>query len=176
MFIRTYPISLSPLQSSQVKTAKTKPTLLMSLQYPALAPAIAVRNASQAIEFYKKAFGAEERYRLIDPETGRIGHAEITINGALLMISDEYPQYNKAPETLGGVSAKFMISCDNVDASFQRAVDAGATVIFPLTTQFYGHRDTRVRDPFGHEWLLSQKVEEVSPEEMQRRWNAMTKK
>jgi PhnB protein len=148
----------------------------MSLKYPALAPAIAVRDANQAIEFYKKAFGAEERYRLVDPESGRIGHAEITINGGLVMISDEYPQYNKAPDTLGGVSAKFMIACDNVDAAFQRAVDAGAEVIFPLTTQFYGHRDGRVRDPFGHEWLLSQMVEEVSPEEMQRRWNAMVKK
>jgi len=148
----------------------------MPLQYPALAPAIAVRGAAQAIEFYKKAFGAEELYRLIDPESGRIGHAEFTINGALVMISDEYPEYNKSPELLGGVSAKFMISCDNVDAAFQRAVDAGAKVVFPLTTQFYGHRDARVCDPFGHEWLLSQKVEDVSPEEMQRRWDAMAKK
>lgn len=148
----------------------------MSLEYPALAPAFAVRNAAQAIEFYKRAFGAVERYRLVDPDSGRIGHAELTINGALIMLSDEYPEYNKAPDTLGGVSAKFMISCANVDTAFERAVDAGATVIFPLTTQFYGHRDGRVRDPFGHEWLLSQKVEEVSPEEMQRRWNAMATK
>ena len=77
---------------------------------------------------------------------------------------------------LGGTTAKFMISCTDVDAAFQRAVDAGATVIFPLTTQFYGHRDGLVRNPFGHEWLLSQVVEEVSPEEMQRRWDAMAKK
>jgi PhnB protein len=148
----------------------------MSLPYPPLAPAIAVRGAAQAIEFYKKAFGAEELYRLIDPESGRIGHAEFTINGALVMISDEYPEYNKSPELLGGTSAKFMISCDDVDAAFQRAVDAGAEVVFPLQTQFYGHRGGRVRDPFGHEWMLSQKVEDVSPEEMQRRWDAMVKK
>src|ERR1700744_1481201 len=98
----------------------------MPLEYPSLAPAIAVRNAAQAIEFYKKAFGAVELYRLIEPGTGRIGHAELTINGALLMLSDEYPQYNKTPETLGGVSAKFLISCDDVDASFSHPGDAGA--------------------------------------------------
>lgn len=148
----------------------------MAFEYPALAPAIAVRNGAQAIAFYKEAFGAVERYRLIDPESGKVGHAEITINGALLMLSDEYPQYNKTPETLGGVSAKFLMTCDDVDAAFARAVAAGAEVVVPLTIQFYGHRDGRLRDPFGHEWLLSQKVEEVSPEEMQRRWDAAVKK
>lgn len=148
----------------------------MSLEYPTLAPAIAVTNGAQAIEFYKKAFGAEERYRLIDPESGRIGHAELTINGALLMLSDEYPQFNKTPETLGGVSAKFLLMFPDVDAAFARAVDAGAEVVIPLSNQFYGHRDGRVRDPFGHEWLLSQMVEEISPEEMQRRWDGMVKK
>ena len=148
----------------------------MSLEYPSLAPAIAVRDGAQAIEFYKKAFGAKERYRLIDPESGKIGHAELTINGALLMLSDEYPQFNKTPDTIGGVSAKFLVMCDDVEAVFARAVEAGAEVVMPLNTQFYGHRDGRVRDPFGHEWLLSQVVEEVSPEEMQRRWDAMVKK
>jgi PhnB protein len=148
----------------------------MSLAYPALAPAIAVSNGAQAIEFYKKAFGAVERYRLIDPESGKVGHAELTINGALLMLSDEYPQFNKTPESLGGVSAKFLIMCDDVDAAYQRALDAGAEKVTPLTNQFYGHRDGRVRDPFGHEWLLSQVVEEVSPEEMQKRWDSSVKK
>jgi PhnB protein len=148
----------------------------MSLTYSSVVPAIAVRSGAQAIEFYKRAFGAEERYRLIDPENGKIGHAELTINGALLMLSDEYPQYNKTPETLGGVSAKFLIMCPDVDAAFARAVEAGAEVVMPLSNQFYGHRDGRVRDPFGHEWLLSQVVEEVSPEEMQRRWDAMAGK
>lgn len=148
----------------------------MTSDYPALAPAIAVSNGVQAIEFYKNAFAAEERYRLIDPETGKIGHAELTINGALLMLSDEYPQFNKTPGTLGGVSAKFLIMCADVDAAYARALSAGAVAITPVTTQFYGHRDGRVRDPFGHEWLLSQEVEKVSPEEMQRRWQAMVRK
>jgi PhnB protein len=148
----------------------------MSTEYRSLAPAIAVKDCAQAIEFYKKAFGAKERYRLIDPESGKIGHAELTIHGSLLMLSDEYPEFNKTPETLGGVSAKFLIMCPDVDAAFARAIEAGAEVVIPVSTQFYGHRDGRVRDPFGHEWLLSQIVEEVSPEEMQRRWNAMVQK
>jgi len=148
----------------------------MPLQYPALAFAIAVSDAMKAIEFYKAAFGAVELYRLVDPESGRIGHAELTINGGLFMLSDEYPQFNKSPETLGGVSAKFYVKSDNVDAAYQRALDAGATPVTPLTNQFYGHRDGRVRDPFGHEWLLSQQFVEVSPEEMQRRWNESVKK
>lgn len=148
----------------------------MSLAYSSVAPAIAVKNGAQAIEFYKKAFGAEERYRLIDPESGKIGHAELTINGALLMLSDEYPQFNKTPETLGGISAKFLIMCPDVDAAYARAIEAGAETVIPLTNQFYGHRDGHVRDPFGHEWLLSQVIEEVPPEEMQRRWDAMVSK
>ena len=148
----------------------------MSLEYPALAPAIAVSDGVQAIEFYKKAFGAIERYRLIDPETGKIGHAELTINGALLMLSDEYPEFNKTPQSLGGVSAKYFVKCNDVDAAFARAVEAGAEVIIPPRNQFYGHRDGRLRDPFGHEWLLSQEIEKVSPEEMQQRWNSSVKK
>jgi PhnB protein len=146
-----------------------------SMDYPSLAPAFAVSDAARAIEFYKQAFGVEERYRLIDPASGKVGHAELTINGALFMLSDEYPQFNKTPETLGGTSAKFFVRCDDVDAAYARALDAGAEAVTPLTDQFYGHRDGRVRDPFGHEWLLSQQVADVSPEEMQRHWDEMAK-
>lgn len=138
-----------------------------------MAPAIAVHNAVEAIEFYRAAFGAVERYRLIDPQTKGVGHAEITINGALLMLSDEYPAFNKTPKTLGGTAVKLCLTSDHVDADFDRAVKAGAEVVSPLQTQFYGHRAGSLRDPFGHEWMLSQKVEEVSPEEMQRRWDQM---
>lgn len=148
----------------------------MPLHYPSLSPAIAVRDAAVAIAFYEKAFGAKERFRLIDPESGKIGHAEIEINDGVLMIADEYPQYNKTPETLGGVSAKFLINCTDVDAAFARAVEAGAEVIMPPTDQFYGHRDGKLRDPFGHEWMLTQQVSDVSPEEMQRRWDESVKK
>ena len=145
------------------------------MSYPPLAPYVAVRDCAQAIEFYRNAFGAEERYRLVDPESGKIGHAELTINGALFMLSDEYPQFNKTPETLGGVSATFLLMSNDVDAALARAQKAGAQIVHPLTNQFYGHRDARIRDPFGHEWLLSQEIEKIAPEEMQRRWEAMCK-
>lgn len=141
--------------------------------YPPLSVAIAVSDGAKAIAFYIAAFGAQERYRLVDPETGKIGHAEFALHGGLLMLSDEYPQYNKTPETLGGISAKIVLMCDDVDAAFARATGAGAEVLCELKDQFYGHRDARLRDPFGHEWMLSQQVEIVAPDEMQRRWDAM---
>lgn len=145
-------------------------------EYPPLSPAFAVHDAAKAIEFYKNAFGAVELYRLKDPETGKIGHAEITINGMLVMLADEYPAFNKTPKTLGGTTMKLCLMSSNVDAAFQRAVGAGAEVITSLTNQFYGHRSACLRDPFGHEWMLSQEIEKVTPAEMQRRWDAMASK
>jgi PhnB protein len=136
-------------------------------------PGIAVHDAARAIDFYKAAFGAVERYRLLDPESGKIGHAEMTINGALLMLSDEYPAFNKTPKTLGGTATKLCLMSNNVDADFARAVKAGAETVSPLKDQFYGHRSGCLRDPFGHEWTISQEIKKVSPQEMQRRWNQM---
>ena len=144
-----------------------------SYTYPPLAPAFAVNDAAKAIEFYKAAFGAEERFRLIDPANQKIGHAEITINGSLVMLADEYPAYNKTPQSLGGTTVKLSLMSTNVDVDFERAVKAGAEVVVPLSNQFYGHRCGRLRDPFGHEWMISEEVEKVSPQEMQRRWNEM---
>ena len=147
-----------------------------AIQYPPVIPAIAVQDAARAIEFYKTAFGAVELYRLTDPESGKVGHAELNLNGGMLMISDEYPAFHKTPQTLGGTSARFVIMVDNVDAMTERAKAAGATVIRPPTTEFYGCRGASLRDPFGHEWMLQQVVEQVSPDEMQRRWNSMCAK
>ncbi len=144
--------------------------------YPTLSPAIAVNDAAKAIDFYKAAFGAEERYRLIEPASGKIGHAEIMIRDALIMLAEEYPAYNKTPRTLGGTTVKLGLMSENVDADFARAVKAGAEVVRELTDEFYGHRTGSLRDPFGHEWTLSQEKEKVSPEEMQRRWDAMSAK
>lgn len=144
--------------------------------YPTLSPAIAVNDAAKAIDFYKAAFGATERYRLIERESGKIGHAEIMIRDALIMLADEYPAYNKTPRTLGGTTVKLGLMSEDVDADFARAVKAGAEVIRELTDEFYGHRTGTLRDPFGHEWTLSQEKEKVSPEEMQRRWDAMSAK
>ena len=143
------------------------------MEYPPLIPGIAVRNASQAIEFYVAAFGAVELYRLIDPESGKIGHAELLINGSLVMLADEYPEFNKSPETLNGTTARFCLMVPDVDQAVVRAVAAGATITRPASDQFYGHRSACLRDPFGHEWMLQHEFEKVTPAEMQQRWNAM---
>ena len=145
----------------------------MDAPYPPLSPAFAVNDAAKAIEFYKAAFGAEERYRLIDPENGKVGHAELTIHGALIMLSDEYPAFNKAPTTLGGTTVRLCLMSENVDSDFNRAIKAGATVVRPPTDEFYGHRDCCVADPFGHQWMITQEIEKIAPEEMQSRWNKM---
>lgn len=149
----------------------TKP----ATQYPPLTPALAVQNAARAIDFYRAAFGAVELYRLIDPESGKVGHAELTINGSMIMLSDEYPTINKAPSTLGGTSVKLSLLVQSVDRFVERARVAGATVMSPPSDQFYGYRSASVRDPFGHEWMIQQEIEKVTPEEMQRRWDEMVK-
>ncbi|MGI8891366.1 MAG: VOC family protein, partial [Chthoniobacterales bacterium] len=110
------------------------------------------------------------------PESGKIGHAEITIKGSLVMLADEYPGITNAPSTLGGTSVTLGLMTTDAKADFERAVSAGAESLRPLDEQFYGHLAGRVRDPFGHEWIISQELEKLSPKEMQRRWDAMTEK
>lgn len=136
-------------------------------------PYLRVRDAGRALDFYKQAFGAEELFRLTEP-SGRIGHAEIKIGGTTLMLADEYPEMNiVGPQTLGGTTFSIHLHVDNADAWIERAVAAGATVLRPAADAFYGERSGSVRDPFGHEWLLGHQVEEVSTEEMQRRYTAL---
>lgn len=136
-------------------------------------PYLHVRGAAEAIAFYQRAFGAHELFRLTEPG-GRIGHAEIKIGPVTVMIADEYPEYGiQGPQALGGTSVAMHLHVDNVDALMQQAVEAGGTITRELTDQFYGERSGVVRDPFGHEWLLGQQIEDVSPEEMQRRFTAM---
>jgi PhnB protein len=136
-------------------------------------PYLRVRDAGRALDFYKQAFGAEELFRLTEPG-GRIGHAEIRIGGTTLMLADEYPEMNiVGPQTLGGTSFSIHLHVDNADAWIERAVAAGATVLRPAADAFYGERSGSVRDPFGHEWLLGHQVEEVSTQEMQRRYTAL---
>jgi PhnB protein len=136
-------------------------------------PYLRVRDAGRALEFYKRAFGAQELFRLAEP-SGRIGHAEIKIGGTTLMLADEYPEMNiVGPQTLGGTSFSIHLHVDDADAWIERAVAAGATVLRPAADAFYGERSGSVRDPFGHEWLLGHQVEEVSTQEMQRRYTAL---
>jgi PhnB protein len=136
-------------------------------------PYLRVKGAAEALAFYTKVFGATEKLRLDDPG-GRIGHAEILIDGATLMLADEYPEKGmRGPLALGGTSVAMHLQVPNVDAVVKQAAVAGATVMREPADQFYGERIAMIRDPFGHEWLLSQHIETVSPEEMQRRYNAL---
>jgi len=136
-----------------------------------LAPYLVVDGAAQAIAFYTRAFGAKETMRLAEPG-GRIGHAEITIGDALVMLADEHPEINiRGPKALGGSPVTLHLQVDDVDAVAAGAVAAGATVVFPVKDQFYGKRSGRFEDPFGHVWILSTHVEDVSTEEMQRRYH-----
>jgi len=137
-------------------------------------PYLRCKGVAQAIEFYKKALGAQEIFRLDEKPTGRIGHAELRIGPMVLMLSDEYPELGiLSPLSIGGCSAALHLHVDDADAWGQRCVDAGATMISPPADQFYGERSCKVRDPFGHEWMFGHSIEKVSVEEMQRRYDAM---
>ena len=136
-------------------------------------PYLRVRDASAAIEFYKTAFGAEEGFRLTEP-SGRVGHAELKFGPAVVMVSDEYPEHGiEGPHASGCTGSSIHLHVEDVDAATKQAVDAGAKIIMEPKDQFYGERTSKVLDPFGHEWFLGSHIEDVSPEEMQRRFNAM---
>lgn len=137
-------------------------------------PYLRVRDAAKALDFYQRAFGARLRFQLIEPGTGRVGHAELELGPAVVMVSDEYPEYGIAgPQSVGGTTVSIHLHVDDADAMLARAVEAGATLIRPAADAFYGERGGTVRDPFGHEWMIGHSIEEVSPEEMQRRYDAL---
>ena len=140
--------------------------------YHSVTPYLSIKGASEALAFYKRAFGATLIYKLEMPD-GRLGHAEIQIGDSRIMLSDEMPEMpdviTRSPKTLGGSTAGFAIYLEDVDARFQQAIDAGGIVKRPVTTQFYGDRSGTLQDPFGHCWTLSTHVEDVSSEEMERR-------
>ncbi len=137
--------------------------------YEAAIPYLCVQNGSEAIDFYRRAFGAIEKYRIDDP-SGKIGHAELRIGDAVLMLSDEYPEMGVlSPKSIGGSSVAIQIYVDDVDTVAERAVAAGAKVLRPVEDQFYGDRSGKLEDPFGHTWWLSTRKEEVSVDEMKRR-------
>jgi PhnB protein len=134
-----------------------------------------VNNAAKAIEFYGKAFGAKEKFRLTEP-SGRIGHAELDFDGTTLMLADEFPEYNiRGPKAIGATSVTIHIHVDNADEVIRRAVNAGAMVEMEPKDEFYGERSGCVRDPFGHRWNVGHHIEEVSTEEMQRRYDELMK-
>jgi PhnB protein len=140
--------------------------------YHSITPYLIIRGAGEAIEFYKKAFGATELFRFPAPD-GKIGHAEIKIGDSPIMLADEFAEMGyKGPESLGGSPVSIMLYVDDVDTVFNRAVDAGATVKEALQDKFYGDRMGTVTDPFGHRWHLGTHKEDVPMEEMERRAKA----
>jgi len=136
-------------------------------------PYLCVKGAASAIEFYKQAFGATEVLRLAEPG-GRIGHAEIRIGESRVMLSDEYPEHGiLGPQSRGGATGSLALEVPDVDAVVARAVAAGAKLLNPVADQFYGERSGKLEDPFGHLWSVSTRTEELSQEEMQRRYDAL---
>jgi len=138
-----------------------------------LFPYLCVRDAAAAIAFYKRAFGAQELFRLTEPG-GRIGHAELKLGPATLMLADEFPEYGfRAPQGSDGRSFTIHLHVADADAMAAQACAAGATMLRKPTDEFYGERSCLLRDPFGHSWMLGHPIEDVTPEEMQRRYDAM---
>ena len=141
--------------------------------YSAVTPYLTVKGAAQAIDFYRRAFGAEEVMRFPSPD-GKIMHAEVRIGGSVVMLHDENPQWQAlSPQTVGDTSSAIMLYVDDVDAVMKRAAAAGATVTMPATDMFYGDRTGNLKDPFGHKWSIATHIEDVPPEEIARRAKKM---
>jgi PhnB protein len=137
-----------------------------------MAPYICTKGADKAIAFYVKAFGATESFALREPN-GKIGHAELEIAGARLLLSEEYPDFGAlSPQTIGGTPVSIHLYVADVDAFVARAEAAGATLLRPIRDEFYGDRVAMLACPFGHKWHIATRKENVSPAEMQTRMNA----
>ncbi len=137
--------------------------------YPVLTPYLCIKGAMQAIEFYKKAFGAKERLRMPMPG-GMIGHAELMIGPALFMLADEFPGCGAvSPSTLNGSTTTMMVYVKDIDKTFAQAIAAGATSVMAPMDMFYGDRSGTVKDPYGHLWMIASHIEDVPPKEMMKR-------
>jgi PhnB protein len=137
--------------------------------YHTVTPYLIISGAAKALEFYKKAFGATELLRMPHSD-GRVGHAELKIGDSRIMLADEFPEMNaRSPQSLGGLPVSILLYVEDVDRVFNQAVAAGAKVVRPVQNQFYGNRMGGITDPFGHAWHIATHVEDVSPEELQKR-------
>lgn len=133
-----------------------------------ITPHLIVKNGAQAIEFYKKAFGAEERFRMNTPD-GSIGHAQLKIGDSLFMLADEFPQMGAlSPESIGGSPVSMYVYVEDVDTIFNQAVSAGASVVNPVMDMFYGDRWGHLKDPFGHFWSIATHKKDLTPDELQK--------
>lgn len=145
--------------------------------YHTITPYFTVKNAAEAITFYKKAFAAEERVRMHGPDGKQVVHAEIQIGDSMLMLGEECPQSgNRAPTSLGGTPAGLLLYVTDVDASFARATAAGCTVEMPPMDMFWGDRYCKLKDPFGHSWSIATHKLDFTPEEMARGMEEFNKK
>lgn len=136
---------------------------------------LCVKNAEQAMTFYSQVFQAKEKFRLTEPN-GRIGHAQLDLNGTTLMLSDEFPGYEvRGPHAIGGTPVTIHLYGDDADAIIRKAVGSGATVEMEPQDRFYGERSGMIHDPFGHRWNIGHSIEELCPQEMQRRYTEMLK-
>lgn len=152
--------------------AKTKP---LPQGYHHITPYLIIKGAAAAMDFYKDVFGATEIMRMPQPN-GRIGHAEMKMGDSFIMLADENPEMDiVSPTTLGNSTVGILLYVDDADATFNKAVSRGAKVNRPMADQFYGDRSGTVIDPFGHKWTIATHVEDVSPEEMERRMTALKK-
>jgi PhnB protein len=143
--------------------------------YTSVTPYLIVTGADKALDYYKMAFGANELMRFDGPD-GTIAHAEIQIGNARIMIADESPQMgHRSPQSLGGSGTGLMLYVDDVDRTFERAITAGGTTMKAVENQFYGDRSGSLTDPFGHVWTIATHVEDVAPDEMQRRMEAASR-
>jgi PhnB protein len=166
-----------PKMKVRVKAKKTKTAASMSKSgvpagFSTVTPHLVVRDAAQAIEFYKKAFGAKETVRM-EGLGGKIGHAEIKIGDSHLFLADEMPEWgSKSPLMIGGTGTTIHLYVEDADAVFNQAVAAGAQIKMPLADQFWGDRYGKLMDPYGHEWSVATHLEDLTPAEMRKRQEA----
>lgn len=150
-------------------TEKTMSVKSIPDGFNTLSPHAVVKDGVAAIEFYKKAFGAEEVCRMPGPDGAGVMHAELRIGNSTLMIAEEYPGCTQSPQSLGATTVELHIYCEDAERVFQRAIDAGATATMPVSEMFWGDRYGKLKDPFGHEWGVATHVEDVTPEECAKR-------
>jgi len=141
--------------------------------YPRVTPYLTIDGASAAIDFYTDILGAKERMRMGGPD-GKVGHAELELGDSIIMLSDEFPEMGaQSPKRLGGVSSSILVYVEDVDDVFARAIKAGATEVQPVEDKFYGDRSGTFDDPFGHRWSVATHIEDLTPEEMEKRMGEM---
>ena len=153
-------------KAAAVKSKKVQP---IPKGFHSVTPYLIVKGASQALDFYKKALGAKELFRMASP-SGEIGHCEFKIGDSIIMMADEQIEMGaKSPESFGGSPVSLMIYVKNVDSTIEQAIAAGATLIRPVENQFYGDRSGIIKDQFGHSWNIATHIEDVSPKELSKR-------